>query len=152
MLDYGIRYLHTPVLLITATNDNQAIKFFLEDHNDLPLEISRDIDHLRLALTSRQQKKTVSKQPVELIDFVEANIDYQVEQAINRYRDRLKNGRLVIVGAVFDLDDKYGRGKNRLIVININGEKDGTKLRKARMCRKLDGRLLNFVGRKRKEN
>ena len=148
-VDFGIRYLHTPVLLITAPGDSRAVEFFLEGHGELALEIRQDIDHLYLALIDTRQKKTTKKQPVGLLDFVEANIDYQVKQAVIRYGDRLKTGRLVVVGAILDLDNDYGRGRNRLIVININGETAGKKLRKARITKKLDKKLLRFVGRER---
>ena len=149
-VDYGVRYLHTPMLLITAPDDSRAVKFYLEDQDEPPSIIRQDIDHLRPALAAREKEKLIGKQPVELLDFVEANIDFQVQEAISRYRDRLKNGRLVIVGAVFDLEDKYGRGRNKLIIININGEKEGKKLQKSRMAKKLDGKLLRFIGRKKK--
>ncbi len=150
LVDYGVRFLHTPVLLITAPNNSRAIEFFFTDYNFLTPEIRKNIDHLRPALTSPKLKGKSAEKPMEHLDFVEANIDYQVQQAVLRYEDRLKNGRLVIIGAVFDLDNKYGRGKNRLILININGEKNGKKLRRARMTKKLDGKLLKFVGRERR--
>ncbi len=149
LVDYGVRYLHTPLLLITAPSDSTAIAFFLNGYEDLPLEIRQDMDHLYLPLAEAQKKKVSKNQALKLLDFVEANIDYQVKEALSRYGDRLETGRLVVVGAVLDLNNAYGRGNNKLIIININGETADQKLRQARITKKLDSKLLRLVGRQR---
>jgi carbonic anhydrase len=125
-IDYGVRYLHTPVLLITLNSDNQAIRHFMEGYGNLPLSVRTDLDHLNLPLLKGSKK---GKFQERLLKNVEANVDYQVDQATARYRDRINLGRLTVVGTVIDFNNIYKRGKGRLIIINLNGERDEKKIR-----------------------
>lgn len=147
-VDYGVRYLHTPVLLITGVSDSKSIQAFIDGYDFLAADIRRDLDHLHLPLTvKKQQTKTKKKM---LLDHVEDNIDFQVTEAIGRYADRIKSGRLAVIGSVFDCANQYGRGKNRLVIINVNGEKNEKKLKRLRLMNKLDQHLLKYVGRNKK--
>lgn len=151
-IDYGVRYLHTPVLLITGSTDSQAIRMFMEGYRDMEPRIREELDHLHLPLAEMvpgsKDEKRVS--PAEkLLDNTERNIDYQVAQAIARYSERVENGRLVVIGSVLDLDNRYGHGAGRLIIINVNGEKDAAKLRASPHMVRLDRQLLATIGRQR---
>ena len=152
-VDYGVRQLHTPVLLITGNTDSTAIRLFMEGYSQLEPAIRRDLDHLHLALAP--SKTAASKQPVPLADQglrqVEQNVDYQVDRALARYEDRVRNGRLVVVGSVLDLTNQYGHGLNRLIIINVNGERDDQKLKQMSLMVRLDRQLLELVGRGRSQ-
>ena len=46
-----------------------------------------------------------------------------MEFALKRYRDKVENGELTIVGALYDFANLYGRGKGKVLVVNINGLK-----------------------------
>lgn len=149
-VDYGVNYLHTPVLLITSNTGNRAIHFFMEGYARLEPAIRRELDHLHLALTSGKTGDEPAKNfDTQLLNNIEQNVDYQVDQAIARYKDRVKTGRLVVVGSVLDLINQYGHGPQRLIIINVNGERDDTKLKGLRHMMRLDKQLLAVVGRKR---
>jgi len=147
-VDYGVRYLHTPVLLITGVSDSKSIQAFIDGYDFFTPDIRSDLDHLHLPLTlKKQQIKTTKKQ---LLDQVEDNVDFQVTQAMDRYGDRIKSGRLAVIGSVFDCTNGYDRGKNRLIIINVNGEKDEKKLKGLKLMSRLDQNLLQYVGRNQK--
>ena len=144
-IDYGVRHLLTPALMITLDSDNQAIRFFTEGYKNLPLSIRRDLDHLHLALAKDNPKAPMAER---IIANVEANIDFQVDQAVARYDDRVRNGRLVVIGSVVDFDNIYKRGAGRLIIININGERDNAKLRSMSIMNSIDPKLRKLsVGR-----
>lgn len=147
-VDYGIRHLHTPLLLITGNSDSDAIRLFNEGYDDLAQSIRLDLDHLHLPLANEAtvivEKETKQDKEMRL---VEANVDYQVALASKRYSQRIKAGRLVVVGSVLDLHNHYGSGKNRLRIINVNGEKDKAKLKKNRLFRPLTPEMLKMVGR-----
>ena len=83
---------------------------------------------------------------------VEQNVDYQVGRALARYEDRVKDGRLVVVGSVLDLTNQYGHGFNRLVIINVNGVRDDEKLKRLPHMVRLNKELLQLVGRKRAAN
>lgn len=144
-IDYGVRHLLTPVLLITVNSDNKAVRFFMDGYEDLSPSIRQDLDHLYLALASDNKKLPFK---VRLKKNIEANVDYQVALALSRYQDRVKNGRLVVVGSVLDFDNTYKHGLGRLVIININGERESAKLRKSPMLKFVGPKVINFsVGR-----
>jgi len=145
-IDYGVRHLLTPVLLITVNSDNQAVRFFMNGYEDLPPSIRQDLDHLYLAL-AYDNKKAPFK--VRLKKNIESNVDYQVALALSRYHDRVKSGRLVVVGSVLDFDNIYKHGSGRLVIININGERDSDKLRRLPMLKFVGPKFINLcVGRR----
>jgi carbonic anhydrase len=148
-LDYGVRHLHTPVLLITGNTDSDAVGLLLADHQALPAAIQADLDHLFVPMSRAPQrppkKPLTPDQKVRLV--VESNIDYQVDRAMDRYQDRIRDDRLVVIGAVLDIANHYGKGKNRLLIININGERDAHTLRRLPLTSNIRPQLKHFFGR-----
>ncbi|MBU0908957.1 MAG: carbonic anhydrase [Proteobacteria bacterium] len=144
-LDYGVLFLHSPILLITGNTDSEAIRLFTGGYADLEATIRRELDHLYLPLGS--SKNTKEEDRDHELRLVEKNVDYQVRQAMERYSDRISNSRLVVVGSVLDIANYYGKGANQLIIININGETDGEKIKKMQLLRMLDPKLLANIGR-----
>ncbi len=144
-LNYGIHLLHTPVLLISGVSDSRHIKFYLQGYGDLDPFLRLDLDHLHPALAGEAGITLDQENPEEkLLRLVEANVDYQVEQALNNYRERVREGRLVVIGSVFDTTNHYGRGDNKLIITNVNGSK-GEKLEEMRLVRQLAPDLRIYV-------
>jgi len=148
-VDYGVNELHTPVLLITGNTDNASIRLFRRGYNHLGLEMRQTLDQLHLPLKGFMAESAgndgIGGQGDILL--VEKNVDFQVTEAGKRYEQRLHNGRLVVIGAVLDLDNQYGFGQDRLVLININGETDPGKLRTMPHLARLDKNLLAMVGR-----
>lgn len=140
-IDYGVNELLSPVLLITGNTNSDSLRIFAKGYSHLGQDLRRDLDTLRLSLGEQAGNEA---EPV----LVEKNVDFQVAAALKRYGPRIESGRLVVIGAVIDLNNQYGHGLNRLIIININGETDPEKLRAMRHLIKLDKRLLALVGRK----
>lgn len=152
-VDYGVRHLLTPVLLITSNTNNQTIRLFMKGYAGLAEATRKELAQLNLALPRQgdttintAQEKTFEEQ---LLSNIEKNIDYQVARAIARYQDRVQSGRLVIIGSILDLANQYGHGTGRLIIINVNGERDDTRLKELRHMTRLDSELLAVVGRSR---
>lgn len=147
-LDYGIRFLHSPILLITGNTDSEAIRLFQGGYKHLSHPTRQQLDHLYLPL---QQKKIEPDKQLTAADqelmYVELNVDYQVAQAMGRYKERIKKKRLVVVGSVLDVANSYGSGHNQLFIININGETDPKRLKKLQLLRTLRPKLLKNIGR-----
>jgi len=146
-VDYGVRELYSPVLLITGHTGSESLRAAMEGYSHLGEAIRRDLDQLRLPPPAKG-KKEQTPAAHRWLQLVEENVDYQVAQAVARYRDRIKEGRLVVVGGVIDLLNQYGAGRNRLFLININGETDPARLKKLRHLVQLDPAQLNHVGRR----
>ena len=147
-VDYGINFLHSPVLLITGNTDSEMIRLFINGYEELDQTISQELNHLYPPLIVRKAASENKETPLEKERrLVEQNVDYQVEQAIRRYKKRIDKHRLVVVGSVLDIANLYGKGAGQLLLININGETNPEKLRKMPMLRTLDPKLLVNVGR-----
>lgn len=145
-IDFGIRHLYSPVLLITGNTDSETLRLFSSGYANLDLSIRQELNHLYPALvgiTTMEDNENREKERRQ----VEENVDYQVEQAMGRYGDRVANGRLLVVGSVYDLTGTYGRGVGRLIIININGEKNDAVIKKMELLRTIPPGLLTFIGR-----
>jgi len=145
-IDYGINELLTPVLLITGNTNSDNIRLFAKGYAHLSPDLRHDLDGLRLSLGEQSTGTGVGARAETML--VEKNVDFQVATAMKRYEQRIESGRLVVIGAVIDLNNQYGFGLNRLIIININGETAPKKLRAIHHLIRLDKRLLDMVGRK----
>jgi carbonic anhydrase len=169
-VDFGVRVLYSPVLLITGQTGSEAIRLFQTRPDAVGEEVRRALASLELpppkakaperkkggnkGKAAASPKSAATKEPAPTgapvlpVNLVERNVDYQVAQAVARYRERIANGRLVVIGGVLDLANQYGEGANRLFLININGETDPAKLKKSPHLVRLDPRQLTFVGRR----
>ena len=145
-IDYGVNELLTPVLLITGNTNSDSLRLFAKGYSHLGPDLRRDLDGLRLSLGEAMAGSEVGARAEPVL--VEKNVDFQVATAMKRYEQRIESGRLVVIGAVIDLNNQYGLGLNRLIIININGETDPERLRGMHHLVRLDKRLLGLVGRK----
>lgn len=146
-IDYGVRHLLTPVLLITSSSENTAVKFFMEGYGKLAPAIRRDLDHLHLALSGDNKKNSFQER---LITNIESNVDYQVGLAMARYQDRINSGRLVVIGSIIDFSNVYKHGAGRMIIINVNGFKDSAKLNSQQILKSLSNAVKKTnVGRTR---
>jgi carbonic anhydrase len=126
-VDYGVKHLHTPLLLILGHVHCGAVKSALSDYGEEPFDIIRELDHLSIPL---RHIKHPDLSPAEVwSEGIETNVDYQVMLAMKKYRAELEAGELTIVGAVDDFTNSYKAGNGRLIIININGEINLEKIR-----------------------
>ncbi len=125
-VDYGVKHLHTPVLLILGHVHCGAIKAALSDYGDEPFDIIRELDHLSIPL--RHIKYPNESPEVVWSAGIETNVDYQVNLAMKKYQSEFEAG-LTIIGAVDDFTNSYKAGDGRLMIININGETDPEKIR-----------------------
>lgn len=147
-VDYGIRYLFTPILLITGNTDSDAVRFFMEGYEKLPPSLRQDLDHLHLPLTAKTgDDDPEMKFEERWLRNIEKNVDFQVGQALARYIDRVKTGRLVVVGAIVDFTNQYGHGESKLIIVNLNGETDPEKISASPHLIRLDKKMRQYLGR-----
>lgn len=148
-VDYGILTLHTPVLLITTTSDNEIIQSLLTHPEDLPDATKQELHHLFTPFKALQddQRKSPSNIAQQQKTLIEKNIDYQVNLAVERYPQRIRAGRLVVVGSVLDTGNIYKHGTGRLIIININGESSDKQLKRSKILKNISPTLLKCLGR-----
>jgi carbonic anhydrase len=126
-IDYGIRHLHTPVLLIVGHVGCGAVKAAMGDYDAEPAVIQRELDGLHLSLMRTAAVGTFAQR---WLANVFGNVHQQVRYALADYRRLVTSGALYIVGAVYDFRNELGKGYGRLHVVNVNGERDRSKLAK----------------------
>lgn len=125
-VDYGVYYLKTPILLVLGHTHCGAVKAALSEYNQASFAIVREVDHLAAHL--RQHKQVSAPFETFWLESVQRNVDYQVQVALRRYAPEIAKGQLTVVGAVYDFINGYGQGEGRLILVNLNGEKDVQKI------------------------
>ncbi len=117
-IDYGILHLHTPILLILGHTHCGAVKAAMGDYKGETEGIRNELDHLHLPLMADTGKGDFE---LRWLKNVERNVDWQVAQAMSFYPNLVKSGKLVVVGAVYDFLNVYGKGYGRMVIINVNG-------------------------------
>jgi carbonic anhydrase len=116
-VEYGVHHLHTPVLLIVGHVRCGAVQAAMGDYSKEAPSIKRELDTLKV------------KKGGNWLEEVEANVGEQVKAALARYGDEVKEGKLTVVGAVYDFADDLKQGNGKLVVIDINGETDPVKVK-----------------------
>jgi carbonic anhydrase len=116
-VDYGVHHLHTPVLMILGHVRCGAVQAAMGDYSKEPASIRRELDTLKV------------KKGGAWLEEVEANVADQVKAALAQFGNEVKEGKLTVVGAVYDFADDLKEGDGKLVVININGETDPAKVK-----------------------
>jgi carbonic anhydrase len=116
-VQYGVNHLASSLLLIVGHSRCGAIGAASGDYSSLEEPIKKELDTINIAKGGAS------------IEGVKANVNNQVAAALKEWGDKVKNGELLVVGAVYDFADDMKQGAGRLNVININGETDPVKLR-----------------------
>jgi carbonic anhydrase len=115
-VEYGVNVLKTPVLMIIGHSHCGAVKAALGDYSQVALPIQKELNTLDL------KGAADDKQGVIL------NVHHQVETALADYKTNVEEGKLAIIGAVYDFRNDYGYGDGHLIIVNLNGEQDPQKV------------------------
>ena len=141
-VDYGVYHLKTPLLLVLGHTRCGAIKAAMSDYRDLSWEIIRELNGLHLPLLKNAGEADSEH---AWLRNVESNVDYQVDLALRRYGEDVKAGRLVVAGCVYDFADLYGRGRGRILLINVNGVTDAAKLADSPLLAQLEPKLKTIA-------
>jgi carbonic anhydrase len=115
-VQYGVNHLGSSLLLIVGHSRCGAIGAASGDYSSLEEPIKKELDTINIAKGGAS------------IDGVKANVNNQVAAALKEWAAQVKNGELLVVGAVYDFADDMKQGAGKLNVININGETDAAKL------------------------
>jgi carbonic anhydrase len=143
-IEYSISVLNTPVMLVLGHTDCGAVKFATHACLTQSKEIvslaksfdnvmktdystvSRDVRTEMLPLTIPIERgiphlRKIQNEMKELAYLSQINVDYQIEKALKFYGDRVNNGKLTIIGGVYDFVGAYSEQLGRVLVTNING-------------------------------
>jgi len=141
-VDYGVLHLNTPILMLLGHVDCGAIKAFSGGYEKETAGIKRELDNLQAGLGSpggccADSEGDAAAYDQEIVHRVQTNVDHQVAFCLRKYGDRVKEGRLAVVGALYDFRNVCGKGQGRVVVLNVNGEQDPEKIKKLPLFGKL---------------
>ncbi|WP_246210694.1 carbonic anhydrase [Vogesella oryzae] len=115
-VEYGVRHLHTPLLMFIGHAVCGAIQAASGDFSNLERPIQKEL------LTINIPKG------IAINDGVLLNVNNQVDAAIMKFGGEVESGKLAVVGAFYDFRNDYKQGRGKLIITNINGETDPARL------------------------
>ena len=118
-VEYGVRHLHTPLLLFIGHSGCGAVTAALGDYSRESPAIKRELDTIQVDTGSRVVKEVIT------------NVNNQVAAALEVFAPQVQAGSLTVMGTVYDFRDDYQHGQGKLIVINLNGETDAAKIRQS---------------------
>lgn len=117
-VDYGIHHLPTKVLLVMGHSSCGAIKAAMGDYSGETAGIKAELDTLKPVMEMDDQEGPFNDRWAQ---NVERNVDFQVNKALALYGDKIESGELAVVGAVYDFNNLWGKGRGALVVVNVNG-------------------------------
>ncbi|QWF70102.1 carbonic anhydrase [Methylomonas paludis] len=123
-IEYGIRHLHTPLLLIVGHSMCGAVRAAMTDYSKLEPAIKDDLSTIHVS-------KGNPEDLVQVKDAVEANVNQQVAFAVKLFQPELEQGKLIIIGSVYDFRNDYKNGSGRLVFTNVNGETEPQKIKQS---------------------
>jgi carbonic anhydrase len=125
-VEYGVRHLHTPLLVIIGHSSCGAVKAAMGDYSSIEPAIKRELDAIKVTGKNADD-------PKEVQESVATNVHNQVAYARKTFAPEIKDGKLAVVGAVYDFRNDYKQGYGRLVIINVNGETDPEKIKRHRL-------------------
>lgn len=132
-VEYGVRHLHTPLLLIVGHVLCGSVKAAMSDYEAESMAIRREIDALHISLQRTAATGTFEER---WLKNVSGNVHQQVRYALRTFAPEINAGTLAVLGAVYDFRDDFKQGPGRVHVINVNGETDPAKLANHDMLKK----------------
>ncbi len=117
-VEYGVRHLHTPLLIIVGHVACGAIKAAAGNYSSESDAIKHELNSIQLPM------RTEALADDEWLRGVIANVNNQVNYAMIKFADEVKEKTLTVVGAIYDFQSVLGQGQGRLVIANINGNVD----------------------------
>ena len=117
-VEYGVRHLHTPLLIIVGHVACGAIKAAAGNYSSESDVIKHELNSIQLSIKSEELTSD------DWLRSVITNVNNQVNYALIKFADEVKEQILTVVGAVYDFQNVLGQGQGRLVIVNINGNVD----------------------------
>ncbi|MDQ1298525.1 MAG: carbonic anhydrase [Campylobacterota bacterium] len=119
-VEYGVRHLNTPLLMIIGHTRCGAVKAAMNDYSNLESNIINELDSILPAI--RKTEMVAGNNELNWLNAVISNVHQQVFYAQKEFAHEVESGKLTIIGAVYDLANDIKHGHGRLKVVNLNGK------------------------------
>jgi carbonic anhydrase len=122
-VEYGVEHLETPVLFILGHTGCGAVKAAMTGTGKLEKPIQKELEHIH------PPKKDPKKNDKDAwADAVVANVHDQVTASLEHFGRRVQSGKLTVVGAVLDFRNDMGNGAGRIVLVNVNGNREPARI------------------------
>lgn len=118
-IEYGVRHLHTPLLLFLGHSQCGAVKAVTQGTDALEESIRRELEPMCL------KHQTPSPTKEQIAENVIHNVHNQVNKAYDQYQELVSQGLLWVVGAVYDFTPE---GRGAFHVIQVNDQTDESSI------------------------
>jgi carbonic anhydrase len=122
-VEYGVEHLGTPVLLLIGHTGCGAVKAAMNNKSTLSPALRREIDTIVLPKDLIGQNTDSA-----WTQAVIAHLNAQVKIGLSHFGQYVTEGRLTVIGAVYDFRNDLGHGAGKLTVINVNGNSEPERL------------------------
>jgi carbonic anhydrase len=136
-IEYGVEHLRTSVLLIVGHTGCGAVKAAMGKLDTLSAPIQRELGGLRLTTTG-----VTSPTNEAWAEAVVENVHNQVNTGLELFKPLVQEGKLTIVGAVFDFRNDLKRGSGKLVIVDVNGNVESNALKAFVMAVSSDGKIV----------
>jgi carbonic anhydrase len=122
-IEYGVEHLNTPLLLVIGHTGCGAVKAAMDDMSKLSEPIRKELEHLTVPAP------VPGKTPeLAWAEAVIANVNNQVSFGLQHFSHDVHEGKLTIVGAVYDFRNDLQQGAGRLVIVNVNGNSNPERM------------------------
>jgi carbonic anhydrase len=115
-IEYGVEHLETPVLLILGHSGCGAVKAAMGDISTQSEAVRHELEKLHVS-----KPKSGAAAEAAWSDAVVENVHAQVAQALIHFGARVQEGKLTVVGAVYDFRNDLGKGSGKITIVDVNG-------------------------------
>jgi carbonic anhydrase len=122
-VEYGVEHLGTAVLLVVGHTGCGAVKAAIGDKTTLSPTLRREIDSIIVPKELVGQNSDSS-----WTQAVIANLNAQVKVGLGMFGQYVAEGRLTVIGALYDFRNDLGKGAGRLTIVNVNGNGEPERL------------------------
>ncbi len=143
-VDYGVTHLKTPLLVILGHTDCGAVKASFTDYSKDTSGIISELD----TLSSVFDGVLFKDDRLKTDRYAEANVDFQVAYAVSKYRNRIDDGSLAVVGMMMDFNNSYGDKRCEVYITNVNGKTDIGEIRSSGALAGIDDDTLDLKVRR----
>jgi len=126
-VEYGVVHLGTPVLLVIGHTGCGAVKAALGDLSKQSKAVRAELAQMKLP--KAEAGKDEKDEKAIWAEAVIANVHLQVKSAVRTFGERVQQGNLTVVGAVYDFRNDLGNGVGKLTIVDVNGNDEPERMK-----------------------
>jgi carbonic anhydrase len=123
-VEYAVEHLETPVLLVIGHTGCGAVKAAMGDLSKQSKAVRAELDAMVLPKPAAGVDENGAWS-----EAVIANVHSQVRRSVSRFGQRVQQGKLTVVGAVYDFRNDLGHGAGKLDIIDVNGNDEAERMK-----------------------